>query len=65
MAVDYMFSLHSLESVSKVLPYGVYTIPELSIVDLTEEAAKERQIEYCVGKSYVEHMARGKILGAK
>ncbi len=51
--------------VSTLLPYGIYTIPELSCIGLSEEQARQDQIDYVVGRAYYRDNARGKIIGDK
>jgi NAD(P) transhydrogenase len=49
--------------VAEVLPYGIYTIPEVSSVGETEQTCREKGIPYVVGcASYCDN-ARGKIAG--
>jgi len=50
--------------VAKVFPYGIYTIPEVSMVGLTEQAAREKGIIFGIGKAWYKDMPRGKIMGA-
>lgn len=64
-AVAHMFHTKDLEYLPQHFPYGIYTIPEVSMVGLTEEEAKEKGIDYCASKARYSDMARGKILGAK
>lgn len=47
----------------KFFPVGVYTIPELSSVGLTEEEVKKMGIEYVVGRAPYEEITRGHIRG--
>ncbi len=47
----------------KVFPYGVYTIPELSTVGMSEEQAKKEKVNYEVGHAQLEEVARGQIRG--
>jgi NAD(P) transhydrogenase len=61
MAVAHMFAAGDLDKVSKVFPFGIYTIPEISMVGLTEEEAKEANIDYCVGRSYYKNISRARI----
>lgn len=65
VAVAHMFQTKDLEHLPRYFPYGIYTIPEVSMVGSTEESAKEEKISYCIGKARYSDMARGKILGAK
>jgi len=47
------------------LPYGIYTIPEMSWVGKTEDELKEQKVDYIIGRSPIWSTARGKILGDK
>jgi NAD(P) transhydrogenase len=51
------------EPVSPVLPLAVYTIPEISMVGLTEDECKTRKTPYLVGRGLYEDNARGQIIG--
>ncbi|NDD57739.1 MAG: Si-specific NAD(P)(+) transhydrogenase [Chlamydiae bacterium] len=64
-AVAHIFKTKDLENLPKTFPYGIYTIPEISMVGITEEEAKEKKINYCSGKAMYADMARGQIMGAK
>jgi NAD(P) transhydrogenase len=44
-------------------PYGIYTIPEISMIGQTEEEVKQSGVEYVVGKAHYREMARGQIVG--
>ena len=46
-----------------LLPTGIYTIPEVSMVGETEESLRKKDIPYVVGRAYARHNARGKIIG--
>jgi NAD(P) transhydrogenase len=48
---------------AKVLPAGIYTIPELSTAGLTEPQVKEKGIAYVVGRAEYAHNPRGQIIG--
>ncbi len=63
VAVGHMFHITDLDSVGKVLPFGIYTIPEVSMVGLTEDQARDKGIDYYVGVARHENLPRGKILG--
>lgn len=47
----------------KQFPVGIYTIPELSSVGLSEEEVKEAGIPYVVGRANYDEIARGYIRG--
>lgn len=65
VAVAHIFQTQDLEHLPSHFPYGIYTIPEVSMVGITEEEAISNNIPYCSGKAYYSDMPRGKILGAK
>ena len=48
---------------SKVLPYGIYTIPEISFVGKTEEELTDNSVPYEIGISRWRELARGQIVG--
>lgn len=45
------------------LPYGIYSIPEISMVGMNEEEATKQSIPYEVGIARYKEIARGLILG--
>jgi NAD(P) transhydrogenase len=63
VAVSHMYDVHDLDRVAKVFPYGIYTIPEVSMVGLTEEQAKEQHLDYVVGIAHHALTHRGRIMG--
>ena len=44
-------------------PYGIYSIPEISMVGTTEDELTEKKQEYVVGVARYREIARGQILG--
>jgi NAD(P) transhydrogenase len=50
-------------SIPELFPYGVYTIPEISMVGKTEQELTEAGIPYEVGKAHYREIARGQIIG--
>jgi NAD(P) transhydrogenase len=65
VAVCHAFGFAYKKQVSHLLPYGVYTIPEVSCVGFSEEQAKEKKIDYVVGRAFYRDNQRGKIIGDK
>lgn len=65
VAVCHAFGFAYKKQVSHLLPYGVYTIPEVSCVGFSEEQAKEKKIDYVVGRAFYRDNQRGKIVGDK
>ena len=46
-----------------LLPYGIYTIPEISMIGKTEQELIDQEISYAIGKSKFIELARGGIMG--
>jgi NAD(P) transhydrogenase len=63
VAVCKAFGFKYKQEVSSLMPYGVYTIPEVSCVGLAEHEAVERGFDVVVGRSLFRDNARGQILG--
>ena len=53
----------SAKSVPGLFPYGIYTIPEISMVGRTEEDLTEDVVPYEVGRAQYREIARGQIIG--
>lgn len=47
----------------KVMPYGIYTIPEISTVGKSEEELTKENVPYEVGRAFYKEIARGQIFG--
>ncbi len=60
---------HALGIEAKCIPelflYGIYTIPEISMVGQTERDLTKAGIPYEVGKAQYKETARGNIIGAR
>jgi NAD(P) transhydrogenase len=54
---------HTTHSMNELLPFGIYTIPEISYVGRHEEELTEAACPYEVGISRYRELARGQILG--
>jgi NAD(P) transhydrogenase len=50
--------------VPEIAPFGVYSIPEVAMVGLTEEAAAEQGVDYEVGRGWFQRNTRANIAGA-
>ncbi len=46
-----------------IIPMAIYTVPEIAMAGLTEDACKEKNISYLVGRAYYEKNPRGLIIG--
>jgi NAD(P) transhydrogenase len=53
------------EALAQFLPAGIYTIPEVSSVGLTEPQAREKGVPYVIGYAEYDQNPRGKIIGDK
>lgn len=62
IAVCHAFGV-GCRSVPELFPYGIYTIPEISMVGKTEEELTEAGVPYEVGKASYKEIARGQIIG--
>lgn len=62
LAACHAFGVES-NSVPELFPYGIYAIPEISMVGRTEEELTEQGVPYEVGKANYREIARGQILG--
>ncbi|MFO0725654.1 MAG: FAD-dependent oxidoreductase [Myxococcota bacterium] len=65
VAMVHAFQLGYKQRISPNVPYGLYTIPEVSFVGLTEEEAKQQGLEAVVGRAFLKDNTRGKIRGDK
>jgi NAD(P) transhydrogenase len=53
----------SAERLSQVLPFGIYTIPEISTVGESEETCAQKGIPYEIGRALYRRNARGQMIG--
>ena len=51
------------KAVPELFPYGIYTIPEISMVGKTEEELTQNGVPYEVGRAVYREIARGQIIG--
>lgn len=63
VAMVHAFDLKYKTRVSPVLPYGIYTIPEVSTIGMSEEHCGEANVAYEVGRASYRNNARGQIIG--
>lgn len=63
LAVVDAFQLSYKSKLAHVLPYGIFTIPEVSMAGETEEALKEKGVDYVAGRAHFKDNARGRIIG--
>ena len=62
LAVCHAFG-HRAQSTPERFPYGIYAVPEISMVGKNEEELSEAAIPYEIGKARYKEIARGQILG--
>ncbi|MEO8564399.1 MAG: Si-specific NAD(P)(+) transhydrogenase [bacterium] len=63
VAVCHAFDLKYKRAVSGVLPYGVWTVPEIATVGESEESLLASGVAFEVGRASFRNNARGQILG--
>jgi NAD(P) transhydrogenase len=63
VAMSHAFTLYPKDALAATLPYGLYTIPELSMAGETEESLKKSGVPYVVGRASYATNARGQIIG--
>jgi NAD(P) transhydrogenase len=63
VAVVHFFDLKYKTHVSPLFPYGIYTIPEVSMVGETERELTAKGVDYVVGRAQFAHNARGVMVG--
>ncbi len=51
------------QSMPRLYPYGIYTIPEISMVGPTEEELRKAGADFVVGRAKYRELARGQIVG--
>jgi NAD(P) transhydrogenase len=62
LAAMYMFK-QLAEEAAKVFPYGIYTIPEISMIGQTEQQLTKSKTPYEVGIARYREIARGQLIG--
>ncbi len=62
LAALHMFDKTS-ESVPELFPYGIYAVPEISMVGWTEAKLTEENIPFETGVAHYREIARGQLLG--
>jgi len=63
VAMVHAFDLKYKTRVAPILPYAIYTIPELATVGMSEQACQEAGADYETGRAYYRNNARGQIIG--
>ncbi len=63
LAMRHAFDPNCRDRMAPLLPFGIYTIPEVSFVGATEEELREKKIDYVAGRASFAGTARGQIIG--
>ncbi|MEW5738467.1 MAG: Si-specific NAD(P)(+) transhydrogenase [Myxococcota bacterium] len=63
VAVVHFFDLKYKTALAPIFPYGLFTIPEVSMVGETEESLTRAQVPYVKGVADLEQNARGVMTG--
>jgi len=63
VAMGNAFNLAYKERLSSIVPLAVYSIPEISMVGLTEDECIRKKTPYLLGCAYYADNARGQIIG--
>jgi NAD(P) transhydrogenase len=63
LAMAHAFDLNYDLTRAQYIPYGIWTIPEISMVGATEQVLQAQEIPYVVGKAHYNSNPRGLVLG--
>lgn len=63
LAMVHAFQLGYKTEVSPILPFGIYTIPEVSMAGETEESLRAKKIDFVAGRASYGNNPRGEIIG--
>jgi NAD(P) transhydrogenase len=63
VAMVHAFDLKYKEHVSPIQPLAIYTIPEISMVGLSEDDCQSKNVPYLYGRAYYDNNPRGQIIG--
>jgi NAD(P) transhydrogenase len=63
VAACHAFDIQYKRKVAEQFPYGLYTIPEVGMIGETEESARQKGLDYEVGRARYGDNARGQIIG--
>jgi NAD(P) transhydrogenase len=65
VAICHAFGIPFKEAIDPLPPYGVYSIPEVGMVGMTEEAAARAEVDFEVGRAWFVDNARSSIAGSQ
>lgn len=65
VAICHAFGIPFKEVIDPIPPYGVYSIPEVGMVGMSEQAASDAGVDYEVGRAWFADNARSAIAGSQ
>jgi len=65
VAICHAFGIPFKEVIDPIPPYGVYSIPEVGMVGMSEQAAGDAGVDYEVGRAWFADNARSAIAGSQ
>lgn len=63
LAMVHAFDLRYKSNLAPILPYGIYTIPEIGMAGMSEQELKAQGVDYVVGHAHYSQNPRGMIIG--
>jgi NAD(P) transhydrogenase len=63
IAMVHAFDLKYKLQLAPILPFAIYTIPEISMAGETEESLRKQGTDYVAGRAYYAANSRGQIIG--
>jgi len=63
VAMVHAFDLKYKTRVAGLLPYAIYTIPELASIGMSEQECRDKKMDFDVGRAFFRNNARGQIIG--
>src|SRR5262249_10475793 len=63
VAMCHAFGISYKRQLATILPYGIYSIPEIATVGASEQELQSKGIAYETGRARFENSARGQITG--
>jgi NAD(P) transhydrogenase len=62
LAACHVFGM-TAHAAPEFFPYGIYSVPEISMIGMTEEQVREKKIPYEIGIARFRETSRGHIMG--
>jgi NAD(P) transhydrogenase len=64
VAVCHAFDLKYKQRIASLVPYGVWTIPEIAVVGESEDSLQARNVPFVIGRASFRSNPRGQMIGA-